>query len=79
MKKRLNCDVIVTQPRRIAAISVAKRIRQDGNWDLGWWEPHSLGSLEIVYSTVKRETSLEIHLTASPKFYSNIQLSINIC
>jgi ATP-dependent RNA helicase TDRD9 len=29
------CNIVVTQPRRIAAISVAKRVAQERNWELG--------------------------------------------
>ena len=29
------CNIVVTQPRRIAAISVAKRVCQERNWALG--------------------------------------------
>jgi len=34
---RLNtyCNIIVTQPRRIAAISIAKRVCQERNWPEG--------------------------------------------
>ena len=29
------CNIVVTQPRRIAAISVAKRVCEERNWTLG--------------------------------------------
>lgn len=29
------CNIVVTQPRRIAAISIAKRVCQERNWSLG--------------------------------------------
>ncbi|KAL0106286.1 hypothetical protein PUN28_016183 [Cardiocondyla obscurior] len=35
MKKKLNCNIIVTQPRRIAAMSIAKRVCYEKGWDLG--------------------------------------------
>ncbi|KAL6437658.1 hypothetical protein ACFW04_004216 [Cataglyphis niger] len=35
IKKKLNCNIIVTQPRRIAAINIAKRVSQEGGWPLG--------------------------------------------
>ncbi|XP_024872773.1 probable ATP-dependent RNA helicase spindle-E, partial [Temnothorax curvispinosus] len=35
IKKRLDCNVIVTQPRRIAAISIAKRVCHERGWRLG--------------------------------------------
>ncbi|XP_076750927.1 tudor domain containing 9 protein spindle E [Xylocopa sonorina] len=34
-KKRLHCNIIVTQPRRIAAMSIAKRVSQEREWPLG--------------------------------------------
>ncbi|GBP03915.1 Probable ATP-dependent RNA helicase spindle-E [Eumeta japonica] len=33
--RRLQCNVIVTQPRRIAAISIAKRVAQERGWTVG--------------------------------------------
>ena len=35
MKEKKYCNIIVTQPRRIAAISVAKRVCAERNWELG--------------------------------------------
>ena len=29
------CNILVTQPRRIAALSVAKRVSEERNWPLG--------------------------------------------
>ena len=29
------CNIIVTQPRRIAAMSIARRVCQERGWDLG--------------------------------------------
>uniref|UniRef100_A0A1B6DS36 Probable ATP-dependent RNA helicase spindle-E n=1 Tax=Clastoptera arizonana TaxID=38151 RepID=A0A1B6DS36_9HEMI len=34
-KENVRCNIIVTQPRRIAAISVAKRVCDERNWELG--------------------------------------------
>ncbi|CAK1583629.1 unnamed protein product [Parnassius mnemosyne] len=34
-KNRKPCKIVVTQPRRIAAISIAKRVAQERGWDLG--------------------------------------------
>lgn len=34
-KKKLHCNIIVTQPRRIAAISIAKRVSQEREWPVG--------------------------------------------
>lgn len=34
-QKRKPCKIIVTQPRRIAAISIAKRVAQERGWDVG--------------------------------------------
>ena len=34
-KKRQHCNIIVTQPRRIAAISIAKRVSEEKDWPVG--------------------------------------------
>nr|XP_034176745.1 probable ATP-dependent RNA helicase spindle-E [Osmia lignaria]XP_034176746.1 probable ATP-dependent RNA helicase spindle-E [Osmia lignaria]XP_034176747.1 probable ATP-dependent RNA helicase spindle-E [Osmia lignaria] len=34
-KKKLHCNIIVTQPRRLAAISIAKRVSQERDWPVG--------------------------------------------
>lgn len=34
-EKRRPCNVIVTQPRRIAARSVAERVSRERGWELG--------------------------------------------
>ena len=33
--KRIPCNIVVTQPRRIAAISVARRVCEERGWQLG--------------------------------------------
>ncbi|KYN35997.1 putative ATP-dependent RNA helicase spindle-E [Trachymyrmex septentrionalis] len=55
IKKRLNCNIIVTQPRRIAAISIAKRVSQEGNWRLGSLVGYQVG--------MQKEVSHETRLT----------------
>lgn len=35
VEKRVHCNIIVTQPRKIAAISVAKRVCAERNWEVG--------------------------------------------
>ena len=35
IKQKRYCNIIVTQPRRIAAISIAKRVCQERSWDMG--------------------------------------------
>ncbi|XP_018055297.1 PREDICTED: putative ATP-dependent RNA helicase TDRD9 [Atta colombica] len=55
IKKRLNCNIIVTQPRRIAAISIAKRVSQEGNWRLGSLVGYQVG--------MQKEISHETRLT----------------
>lgn len=35
VKNQRYCNIIVTQPRRIAAISIAKRVCQERGWTLG--------------------------------------------
>ena len=39
------CNIIVTQPRRIAAISVAKRVSQERGWELGTVVGYHVSSL----------------------------------
>ena len=34
-KQNQYCNIIVTQPRRIAAISIARRVCQERGWELG--------------------------------------------
>ncbi|XP_044578362.1 probable ATP-dependent RNA helicase spindle-E [Cotesia glomerata] len=34
-KRQLPCNIIVTQPRRIAALSIAKRVSEEREWPLG--------------------------------------------
>ncbi|XP_012537164.2 probable ATP-dependent RNA helicase spindle-E [Monomorium pharaonis] len=55
IKKRLNCNIIVTQPRRIAAISIAKRVSEEGGWRLGSLVGYQVG--------MRREISSETRLT----------------
>ncbi|XP_014470956.1 PREDICTED: probable ATP-dependent RNA helicase spindle-E isoform X2 [Dinoponera quadriceps] len=55
IKKRLHCNIIVTQPRRIAAISIAKRVSQEGRWPLGSVVGYRVG--------MKQETSSDTRLT----------------
>lgn len=33
--KRQHCNIVVTQPRRIAARSIANRVADERKWDLG--------------------------------------------
>jgi len=33
---RQKCKIIVTQPRRLAAVSICKRVCEERNWQLGW-------------------------------------------
>ncbi|XP_043254813.1 probable ATP-dependent RNA helicase spindle-E isoform X1 [Colletes gigas] len=42
-KKRLHCNIIVTQPRRIAAISIAKRVSEERNWPVGTLVGYQVG------------------------------------
>lgn len=34
-QSRKACRIVVTQPRRIAAISIARRVAQERGWDVG--------------------------------------------
>ncbi|KZC06335.1 PREDICTED: probable ATP-dependent RNA helicase spindle-E [Dufourea novaeangliae] len=42
-RKRLHCNIIVTQPRRIAAISIAKRVSQERDWPVGTLVGYQVG------------------------------------
>ncbi|XP_072756559.1 probable ATP-dependent RNA helicase spindle-E isoform X2 [Anoplolepis gracilipes] len=54
IKKRLNCNIIVTQPRRIAAINVAKRVCQEAGSPLGSLIGYKVG----MQSEISPETRL---------------------
>ncbi|CAG9789289.1 unnamed protein product [Diatraea saccharalis] len=42
-QNRKPCKIIVTQPRRIAAISIAKRVAQERGWDVGGLVGYQVG------------------------------------
>ncbi|XP_060805355.1 probable ATP-dependent RNA helicase spindle-E [Amyelois transitella] len=42
-QSRRSCKIIVTQPRRIAAISIAKRVAQERGWDVGGLVGYQVG------------------------------------
>ncbi|XP_053613679.1 probable ATP-dependent RNA helicase spindle-E [Plodia interpunctella] len=42
-QNRRPCKIIVTQPRRIAAISIAKRVAQERGWDVGGLVGYQVG------------------------------------
>ncbi|XP_043265220.1 probable ATP-dependent RNA helicase spindle-E isoform X2 [Colletes gigas] len=42
-RQRLHCNIIVTQPRRIAAISIAKQVSRERNWPLGTLVGYQVG------------------------------------
>lgn len=44
-EKRLNCNIIVTQPRKIAAISIARRVSKERDWPLGELVGYQVGIL----------------------------------
>lgn len=43
-----HCNIIITQPRRIAAISVAKRVAYERNWTLGEIVGYSIARNKIT-------------------------------
>lgn len=47
-EKRVPCNIVVTQPRRIAAISIAKRVCQERNWTLGSVVGYQVGSVKLA-------------------------------
>ncbi|KAL7306698.1 hypothetical protein TKK_0001370 [Trichogramma kaykai] len=44
----LNCNIIVTQPRRIAALSIAKRVAKERKWPLGSIVGVQVGMFKLV-------------------------------
>lgn len=42
-QSRRPCKIVVTQPRRIAAISIAKRVAQERGWDVGGLVGYQIG------------------------------------
>lgn len=46
-EKREPCNIVVTQPRRLAAISVAKRVCEERNWQVGTIVGYQVGNASI--------------------------------
>lgn len=59
MSRKKNCNIIVTQPRRIAAISVAKQVNKERDWKNGLLVGYQVGrkrdfdphTVKILYCT----------------------------
>lgn len=45
-----HCNIVVTQPRRIAAISVAKRVSDERNWELSTIVGYQVCNFVIKFS-----------------------------
>jgi ATP-dependent RNA helicase TDRD9 len=43
VESSVHCNIIITQPRRIAAIAVAKRVSEERNWPLGTLVGYQIG------------------------------------
>ncbi|XP_012255284.2 probable ATP-dependent RNA helicase spindle-E [Athalia rosae] len=41
--KKIHCNIVVTQPRRIAAISIAKRVSEERHWPVGTLVGYQIG------------------------------------
>ncbi|XP_051160838.1 probable ATP-dependent RNA helicase spindle-E [Leptopilina boulardi] len=53
-RKKVPCNIIVTQPRRIAAISIANRVSKERDWPIG-----SLVGFQVgMYATISQDTRL---------------------
>ncbi|XP_045519372.1 probable ATP-dependent RNA helicase spindle-E [Pieris brassicae] len=52
-ERRMPCKIVVTQPRRIAATSIAKRVAQERGWDVGGLVGYQV-ALENITSTDTR-------------------------
>ena len=48
VKNQRYCNIVVTQPRRIAAISIAKRVCQERGWTLGSLVGYQVGRDKCV-------------------------------
>lgn len=68
-KKRV-CNIVVTQPRRIAARSIAERVSRERGWELG----SVVGYQVKIEHPISLEISCEIHILS--RFYG--ELSINL-
>ncbi|XP_029166028.1 probable ATP-dependent RNA helicase spindle-E [Nylanderia fulva] len=75
IKKKLNCNIIVTQPRRIAAINIAKRVSQESGWPLGSLIGYKVGmrkehspDTRLTYCTTEVLLNLLIHEKHMLKF-----------
>lgn len=44
-RARMPCNIIVTQPRRLAAIGVARRVCEERNWEVGQIVGYHVGGL----------------------------------
>ncbi|KAL0112947.1 hypothetical protein PUN28_012296 [Cardiocondyla obscurior] len=47
-EKKQHCNIIVTQPRRIAALSIAKRISEEREWPVGTLVGYEMGLVKSV-------------------------------
>ncbi|XP_076283323.1 tudor domain containing 9 protein spindle E isoform X2 [Lasioglossum baleicum] len=52
-KKKLHCNIIVTQPRRIAAISIAKRVSEERDWPVGTLVGYQVGLINHTCSETR--------------------------
>jgi len=50
--KRTPCNIVVTQPRRIAAISVARRVCEERGWQIGTVVGYQVNCLAIVATII---------------------------
>ncbi|XP_012523502.1 probable ATP-dependent RNA helicase spindle-E [Monomorium pharaonis] len=47
-ERKQHCNIIVTQPRRIAAISIAKRVSQERDWPVGTIVGYQIGLIRNI-------------------------------
>ncbi|EFN75974.1 probable ATP-dependent RNA helicase spindle-E [Harpegnathos saltator] len=47
-ENKRNCNIIVTQPRRIAALSIAKRVSQERDWPVGTIVGYQIGLIKSM-------------------------------
>ena len=52
------CNIAVTQPRRIAAISVAKRVCHDRRWEIG-----RICGYQVIYLVISKNRSVMLKIS----------------
>lgn len=59
------CNIVITQPRRIAAMSIAQRVATERNWPLGSIVGYKVHILNVKYNLTCHISHLQIGLKTS--------------